>query len=97
MHIQNGATATVSGPATGPIAQVFTWKLAASIDGGGAVRGSTYGLGAVSVDQNQGGRIAHFQTTADVAGTFAVQLPDARPGDVVTITAADPGTHQTTT
>jgi PKD domain len=97
VHIQNGATAIVSGPATGPIAQTFTWKLAASIDGGGAVRGSTYGLGAVAVDQNQGGRIAHFQTTADVAGNFAVQLADARPGDVVTITAADPGTHQTTT
>jgi hypothetical protein len=96
-HIANGATAAVSGPATGPIAQTFTWKLAAAIDSGGAVRGSTYGLAAVAVDQTQGGRTAHFETTADVAGNFAVQLLDARVGDLVTVSAADQATHQMTT
>ena len=96
-HIANGATVTVSGPATGPIAQTFTWKLAAAIDAGGAVRGSTYGLACVAVDQTQGGRTAHYQTTADVAGNFALQLSDVRVGDVVNVAAADQATHQTTT
>ena len=96
-HIANGATATVSGPATGPIAQTFTWKLTAAIDAGAAVRGSTYGLAAVAVDQTQGGRTIHFQTTADVAGNFAVQLLDARVGDLVNVSAADQTTHQMTT
>jgi PKD domain len=97
VHIANGATATVSGPATGPTPQTFMWRLAVGIDGGAAVRGSTYGLGVVAIDQIQGGRTQHFQTAADIAGNFAVQLTDARPGDVVNITAADQGTHQTTT
>jgi hypothetical protein len=96
-HIANGATAIVSGPATGPIAQTFTWKLTAGIDAGAVVRGSTYGLAAVAVDQTQGGRTMRFQTTADVAGSFAVQLLDARVGDLVNVSAADQTTHQMTT
>jgi hypothetical protein len=96
-HVANGATATVSGPAAGPVAQTFTWRLAVGIDAGAAVRGTTYGLGVVAIDQVQGGRTQHFQTAADIAGNFAVQLTDARPGDVLNITAADQGTHQTTT
>jgi hypothetical protein len=97
VHIANGATATVSGPATGPISQTFTWRLTAGIDAGSAIRGTTYGLGLVAIDQIQGSRTQHFQTTADVAGNFAMQLTDARVGDVVNITAADAGTHYTTT
>ena len=98
MHIQNGATATLSGPATGPIAQTFTWKLAASVDAGGVV--SRHDLRARAPSRSttsQGGRTEHFQTTADVAGNFAVTLPDARLGDVVRIAAAEPATHQMTT
>lgn len=97
VHIANGATATVSGPATGPIAQTFTWRLALGIDGGGAVRGSTYGLGVVAIDQVQGSRTQHFQAAADLAGNFVVQLTDLRAGDVLNVTAADQATHQTTT
>jgi hypothetical protein len=94
VHIANGATVSVSGPATGPVAQSFTWNLAAAIDTGGVVRGSTYGLADVAVDQTQGGRTQHFQTTADVAGNFAVQLTDPRAGDVVNVATADQASHQ---
>jgi PKD domain len=102
VHIQNGATVTLSGPATGPIAQTFTWKLAASMDASGVVRGTTYGLAPVAVDlvggsSDNGARTAHFQTTADVAGNFAVALGDVRAGDVVNVAAADATTHQMTT
>ena len=97
VHIANGATVTISGPATGPIAQTFNWRLTAAIDAGGVVRGTTYPLGTVAVDHVQGGRTEHLQTTADVAGNFAVALADARAGDVVNIAGADATSHQMTT
>lgn len=101
-HIANGATLTFSGPATGPISQTYTWKLAAGVDAAGVVRGTTYGLGAVAVDllnsgPDDGGRVNHFQTTADVAGTFAIALGDVRVGDVINVAGADQATHQMTT
>jgi hypothetical protein len=102
VHIQNGATVTFTGPATGPVPQTFTWKLAAGVDASGTVRGSTYGLGFVAVDlvgngPDDGGRIQHFQTQADVAGNFAVALGDVRVGDVINVAGAEPTSHQMTT
>jgi hypothetical protein len=102
VHIQNGATVTFSGPATGPVAQTFTWKLAAGIDAAGVVRGTTFGLAPVAVDlvggsASDGARTTHFQTTADVAGNFAVALGDLRVGDIVNVAAAELTTHQLTT
>jgi hypothetical protein len=101
-HIANGATVTLSGPATGPISQTFQWKLSAGVDSSGVVRGTTYGLGLVAVDHvgngpDDGGRTEHLQTQADVAGNFAVALGDVRVGDMITVAGADPTSHQMTT
>ena len=97
VHIQNGAVATLSGPATGPTAQTFTWDLVASVGASGVVSGTTYANARVAVDHEQGGRTEHLETTANAAGAFSVTLSDPRLGDVVRIAAAEPATRQMTT
>ena len=69
VHIQNGAVATLSGPATGPTAQTFTWDLVASVGASGVVSGTTYANARVAVDHEQGGRTEHLETTANAAGS----------------------------
>jgi PKD domain len=97
VHIQNGAVVTISGPATGPIAQRFAWNLSVGVDSADVVRGSTYPGGRIAIDHVQGGHTEHFDATADATGAFAVPLGDAQVGDIVNVAGADPSSHQMTT
>ena len=80
VHIQNGAVATLSGPATGPTAQTFTWDLVASVGASGVVSGTTYANARVAVDHEQGGRTEHLETTANAAGSVLRDALRSTPG-----------------
>ncbi|HEY1479478.1 MAG TPA: hypothetical protein VGF46_05580, partial [Gaiellales bacterium] len=84
-HINNLATITFSGLATGPVARVFQWNLNVGIDAANVLHGNTYPGGHVAVDLDQGSHTTHLETVARFDGVFTVPLGDARTGDTVRI------------
>jgi hypothetical protein len=96
LHVNDGATVSLSGAGVGSVPLTYQYRLAAVLSGG-VVSGTATPGARLLVTQHQGNRDAVQSATASATGAFDVALQDFAPGDVVDVAAGVAATHGLTT
>lgn len=96
LHVDDGASVSLSGAGVGSVPVAFRYRLAAVLTGS-VLSGTAVAGARVIVAHSQGGGTDEQLTVASASGAFAVGLDDPVAGDRILVTAADPVTHGVTT